>query len=209
MLHAALSQQQQQQQKQQQQWRCKNFGNIFATHYVACQAFYRAYFSIFARGVATAKGACPLLLLLGSDTATAYGNMLAWQQELKKKKTANNNNKKKEEALCSRLFLLMLLAHVAALLVIYFLAARKDNGATAQPYARQLCPSMCVCVCVSVASGATSSNSHKKYNKKTSQRGKVKQRRRSTFPNGIGREGERRERGGKRYGEVAALISAF
>jgi len=24
----------------------KNFGNIFATHYVACQAFYRAYFSI-------------------------------------------------------------------------------------------------------------------------------------------------------------------
>lgn len=89
VLHAALSQQQ----HQQQQWRCKNFGNIFATHYVACQAFYRAYFSIFARGVTTAKGACPLLLLLlRSDTATAYGNMLAWQQELKKKKTANNNN---------------------------------------------------------------------------------------------------------------------
>lgn len=88
VLHAALSQQQ----HQQQQWRCKNFGNIFATHYVACQAFYRAYFSIFARGVTTAKGACPLLLLLRSDTATAYGNMLAWQQELKKRKTANNNN---------------------------------------------------------------------------------------------------------------------
>lgn len=91
VLHAVLSQQQQQ---QQQQWRCKNFGNIFATHYVACQAFYRAYFSIFARGVATAKGACPLLLL-GSDTATAYGNMLAWQQELKKKKNSKQQQQEK------------------------------------------------------------------------------------------------------------------
>lgn len=95
MLHAALSQQQQQ---QQQQWRCKNFGNIFATHYVACQAFYRAYFSIFARGVATAMGSCPLLLLLlRSDTATAYGNMLAWQQELKKKKKQQTTTTRKKK----------------------------------------------------------------------------------------------------------------
>lgn len=86
-------------------------------------------------------------------------------------KKTKQQQEEREKALCRRLFLLMLLAHVAALLlVIYFLAARKDNGATALPYAGQLCPSVCVeeceCSTVCVASGATSSNSRKKIQKK-------------------------------------------